>query len=103
MGDQSTQPRGDGDQVAATPGLRGALMSKQSKKRAKQFRGFLSGLLMFIPALLAAATAFVNAAQINAKGGVRLADLGIDGWPGSGDDKSSGSRKSSSKSRKRSR
>jgi hypothetical protein len=60
-------------------------MAKKSKKQSKRVRNLLSGMLLFVPALLAAATAFVNAMQINAKGGVSsLADIGI-GSSGSSD------------------
>jgi hypothetical protein len=73
---------------------RGDAMSKQSKKRAKRARTFLSGMMLFIPAMLAAATAFFNAVSINQKGGMRalLDDIVPNGGTGSS---------GSSKSRKR--
>jgi hypothetical protein len=83
---------------------REATMAKSSKKRAKRVRNLLSGILMFVPAMLAAATAFVNAMQINSKGGVRglAEDLGFTGSAGSGGGASSTASKSS-RSRKKSK
>jgi hypothetical protein len=73
-------------------------MAKRSKKRSRQTRNFLSGMMLFIPALLAAATAFFNAMSINSKGGMRAL---IDDFANLGGDSGGDSKPSKSGSRKR--
>ena len=61
-------------------------MAKGKKKVSKRARNLISGAVLLVPAMLAAATAFVNAASTNTKGLRGLL----------GDDRSSRSSRSSS-------
>jgi hypothetical protein len=71
-------------------------MAKRNKKVSKRARNVISGAVLLVPAMLAAATAFMNAASTNTKGLRGLADDGSRS-------RSGGSSKRKSSSRKRTR